>query len=253
MTSSRDNWDNLSHGREYSQKIQDEAALYKKKTSESEARKKQEIQAKKKAEAEKIKKEEEARKQKLEPEREKQRKPSEGQKKLKNQESPSKSARRKPTVTPAAKEVEKESATKSKSASEAEIGSVDLMDIDDISKAIEAQKASLNLEGSRKLVKRLEKREEEEPQDRTTKYTDLEKHAHESFENCGKVCEADKQCFQWVFYEKTCKLGMSFRLGKYMAPNENGEVVWKSGWKVERIREWTEKNACKEPLWPTIR
>jgi hypothetical protein len=195
----------------------------------------------------------------LEAEKERQRKASEAQKKLKDHESPTKSAKRNPTVTPAAKEVKKESATKSKSESEAEIDSVDVTDIDDITRAIEAQKASLNLEGSKKLVKRPEKREEkekrveEEPQDRTTKYTDLEKHAHESFENCGKVCEADEQCFQWVFYEKTCKLGMSFRLGKYMAPKENGEVVWKSGWKVERIREWTEKNACQEPLWPTIR
>lgn len=135
--------------------------------------------------------------------------------------------------------------------SDDETQSLDETEMEDINKAIAAQLAKLKLEieSKRKHVER----QEDEPVDRTTEYTETQQHAHESFENCGKACEENPDCFQWVFYEKTCKLGASFRLGKYVAPKEDGEVVWKSGWNMERIRQWTDTNACQEPAWPDIR
>ncbi|KAE8442196.1 hypothetical protein EG329_003725 [Mollisiaceae sp. DMI_Dod_QoI] len=56
-----------------------------------------------------------------------------------------------------------------------------------------------------------------------------QQHAHESFEKCGEACEEEAGCFQWVYYSKTCKLGSTFRLGKYVKPSDDGKVVWKSG------------------------
>lgn len=78
---------------------------------------------------------------------------------------------------------------------------------------------------------------------------DAQSHAHESFEKCGKLCQESPDCFQWVYYFKTCKLGMSFRLGKYMEPSDDGKVLWKSGWLVSRVRKWTVENACTKPAW----
>jgi hypothetical protein len=89
--------------------------------------------------------------------------------------------------------------------------------------------------------------------DGISKMRDLEKVAWQSFENCQKMCLERLDCFQYVVYEKTCKLGLSFRLGKHVAPDSDGKVVWKSGWMVDRIRKWTEVNACHGPEWPDIR
>ncbi|KAF4628220.1 hypothetical protein G7Y89_g9929 [Cudoniella acicularis] len=82
------------------------------------------------------------------------------------------------------------------------------------------------------------------------KLTKFEKDAWKSFENCRELCEKDKKCFQFVFFENTCKLGHSFRLGNYMAPDRDGEVVWKSGWMMGKIRKFQEGNVCKGPEWP---
>lgn len=79
--------------------------------------------------------------------------------------------------------------------------------------------------------------------------TEIQKHAHESFENCGKACKEEGACFQWVFSSKTCKLGMTFRLGRYMKPSDDNKVVWKSGWMMERVKKWTEEHKCTKPEW----
>ncbi|KAI9651253.1 hypothetical protein NHQ30_001291 [Ciborinia camelliae] len=88
--------------------------------------------------------------------------------------------------------------------------------------------------------------------------SDIEKEAYKSFEACGRACENQTECFQWVYYDRTCRLSTSIRLGNYQAPT-NGkdkgddgkpeQVGWKSGWLVDRINEWVENNECKEPDW----
>lgn len=93
-------------------------------------------------------------------------------------------------------------------------------------------------------IHNLRKRTEPEPE-----WTEIQKHAYESFEKCGKACEGAKGCFQWVYYDKTCKLGMTFRLGKYVKPSGDGKVIWKSGWMMTRIRKWTDENACTKSKW----
>ena len=87
-----------------------------------------------------------------------------------------------------------------------------------------------------------------------------EREAFKSFADCRKACAADTECFQFVHYDRTCKLSTSFRLGAYKAPEldvtddrgEKRDIVFKSGWMVKRIRSWTERNACKAPEWPVI-
>lgn len=92
--------------------------------------------------------------------------------------------------------------------------------------------------------KRLVKREQRK------KLTEIEKVAHVSFENCAKACDATPECFQYVHHEKECKLGHSFRLGKYSSPGRGDRILWRSGWNVTRIRKWTEENLCEGPQWP---
>jgi len=83
--------------------------------------------------------------------------------------------------------------------------------------------------------------------DTDDEWSDVEKEAYQSFEKCGAACQANNQCFQYVYFDETCKLGLSFRLGAYKAPNK--EVSYKSGWMLPRIREWQEANVCEEPEW----
>ena len=106
-------------------------------------------------------------------------------------------------------------------------------------------------ENTRPKEKTLAKRYDEEKKE--PKLEAAERVAWESFENCGKICQERKDCFQYVYYDNTCKLGLSFRLGKHLSPSDDGTIVYKSGWMVERIRDWTEDNACQGPEWPDIR
>ncbi|KAH7312812.1 hypothetical protein BKA65DRAFT_372553, partial [Rhexocercosporidium sp. MPI-PUGE-AT-0058] len=86
-------------------------------------------------------------------------------------------------------------------------------------------------------------------EDRLDKQTDIEKVAHISFENCAKACTARPECFQYVHGDTKCKLGHSFRLGKYAAPGHGDRIEWRSGWNLTRIRTWTKENPCEAPKW----
>ncbi|KAJ8068566.1 hypothetical protein OCU04_002280 [Sclerotinia nivalis] len=70
-----------------------------------------------------------------------------------------------------------------------------------------------------------------------SKLFDSGKEAYKSFKDCGRACEDQKECFQWVYYDRTCRLSTSIRLGNYQAPTngkdkgEDGkpeQVGWKS-------------------------
>ncbi|RDL35863.1 uncharacterized protein BP5553_06475 [Venustampulla echinocandica] len=75
-------------------------------------------------------------------------------------------------------------------------------------------------------------------------------HPYTSFEHCGKACSEHEGCFQYLHYDNTCKLRMSFSLGNYKAPSSDGNVIWRSGWMVTRIKKWVEEHACEEHVWP---
>lgn len=85
----------------------------------------------------------------------------------------------------------------------------------------------------------------------------VEKHAHESFETCRRLCDSTKDCFQFAFHDGVCAYHKSFMLGK---PAKKAEVredqkdeIWVSGWNVNRIRSWIRKQGrCQEPVWPEI-
>lgn len=92
-------------------------------------------------------------------------------------------------------------------------------------------------------------------------WSDEQKLAVESEENCLAQCERDEGCFQWVWKRHgSCSLNWSVKLGslqKRTSKNENGEeedteeVQMVSGWMVERIEKFKEKmelEGCK-PKW----
>jgi hypothetical protein len=63
-------------------------------------------------------------------------------------------------------------------------------------------------------------------------WNDVELESYKSFENCRAACEANLDCFQFVFYdeeETTCRLGMSFRLGEYFEVGEVREEAVEDG------------------------
>jgi hypothetical protein len=77
--------------------------------------------------------------------------------------------------------------------------------------------------------------------------TPIEKEAHISFEHCGKACEEQERCFQYVYSDKTCGFSYSYRLGYKRLP-ENGKS-FKSGFVLEKIKKYADANPCPEPEW----
>lgn len=77
--------------------------------------------------------------------------------------------------------------------------------------------------------------------------SDVEKAAHSSFDNCGRACTDDHECFQYAYYPGVCGLSHSIRRGHFNEP-KNGKT-YRSAWNVERIRKWTDEHPCTEPEW----
>lgn len=77
--------------------------------------------------------------------------------------------------------------------------------------------------------------------------SELEKNAYKSFEDCGKACEEQDRCWQYVFHDGTCGFSFSFRLG-YKKEKENGKS-FKSGFAVEKIKKYSETNTCQSVEW----
>ncbi|KAH6717409.1 hypothetical protein BKA61DRAFT_322903 [Leptodontidium sp. MPI-SDFR-AT-0119] len=204
LVDERENWDNLAHGTTYSaeetRKLEDKWAEEDRKDVEKDKEKEKE-DAKKKDE------------EKVEAEK----------KKAKADEEEKKKA---PVGSLAASSVEKEKDAKEKSGGKDE----DKM-FPETKEKSKDEKAKDNKpkdeqkkdsKPDQKLVpetttppkspKKLSKRADHKKQ------TGVEKAAHLSFENCAKACTAKPECFQYVHGDAKCKLGHSFRLGKYAAP-----------------------------------
>jgi hypothetical protein len=91
----------------------------------------------------------------------------------------------------------------------------------------------------------------DEDKENEKSWTELQRNAHKSFEDCSKACEEDHECFQFKHTsgsESECALSHSVRLGSPQKLDANPKI--KSGWHLERIKELTRKNGkCTNPEW----
>lgn len=80
---------------------------------------------------------------------------------------------------------------------------------------------------------------------------DFVNEAWKSVDTCKAACEAEPECFQFLWRKGNCALQRTISLGRYRAPDEDGGV-WKSGWLEARIGAWTAANQCvedEENMW----
>lgn len=77
--------------------------------------------------------------------------------------------------------------------------------------------------------------------------TPIEKDAHKSFEHCGRACEEQSRCFQYVYYSQTCGFSYSYRLGTRRLPEDG--TSYKSGWNMAKIAQDQAAYPCPSPEW----
>ncbi|KAI1340001.1 hypothetical protein F5Y15DRAFT_381091 [Xylariaceae sp. FL0016] len=81
--------------------------------------------------------------------------------------------------------------------------------------------------------------------------TAAEKNAHKSFEDCQKMCDRVSDCFQFRYHENICAYHRGFLLGNPRKREADEGKRWRSGWNLDRINSWVQKQGeCGEPLWP---
>ncbi|PQE30834.1 glycosyltransferase family 31 protein [Rutstroemia sp. NJR-2017a WRK4] len=267
ITASRDNWDNISDGPTYQEPPElREAAMEKEKEERLAAEKKAEEE--KKAEAKKVE-DKKAAEQKT-PEEKKSSGAKSGKETTESKkETPTKQIDKKPPTNPKKEETAAHVSSDDSSKDEAKAEDTKdraphlkplhmkidpnrnpADDNDDKSPADEKFKDDKPKSApSRVQAKPKVNKHTKRDNAKRENMSDIEKEAYKSFENCGEACKENPDCFQWVWYDKTCRLQTSFRLGAFKAPSDDGKVVYKSGWMVDKINEWTAENTCKEPQW----
>jgi len=81
----------------------------------------------------------------------------------------------------------------------------------------------------------------------------VERKAHKSYDDCRAMCEAVKDCFQFMYHDGVCASSTSFKLGR---PNRSEQMLskrYRSGWIVPKINKWIERQGeCKKPIWPAV-
>ncbi|KUI67521.1 hypothetical protein VM1G_03633 [Cytospora mali] len=83
--------------------------------------------------------------------------------------------------------------------------------------------------------------------------SEVEKKAHESFEDCIIACEAHSECFQFNWQNDCCGMMSSFRLGTPVKKEDEEKRRAKSGWNITKIKKWVEEQGeCDEVIWPEI-
>lgn len=83
--------------------------------------------------------------------------------------------------------------------------------------------------------------------------SELEKKAHEGFDDCARACEEHEECFQFVWQDDCCGMKRSFKLGRPVKREEEEKMRAKSGWDVAKIKKWVkDQGECKEVIWPNI-
>ncbi|KAI1769927.1 glycosyltransferase family 31 protein [Hypoxylon cercidicola] len=89
--------------------------------------------------------------------------------------------------------------------------------------------------------------------DQQIRVSAVEMDAHKSFNHCRKLCDTVASCFQFSYHDGICAYSKSFMLGKPMEKTDEIEQRWVSGWNVNRIRTWVDRQGnCKEPVWPNV-
>ena len=79
--------------------------------------------------------------------------------------------------------------------------------------------------------------------------TALEKNAYKSVGDCKKACEEQERCWQYVFHNSVCGFSYSFRLGHKREKEDQGSFT--SGFMVERIKKYVDKERCEKIEWLT--
>lgn len=74
-----------------------------------------------------------------------------------------------------------------------------------------------------------------------------EKDAHISFHHCGRACDEEPRCFQYVYFNNSCGFSYSYRLGESRPPDS--DTSFKSGWNLRNIEKDKIENACVSPDW----
>ncbi|KAK4101309.1 glycosyltransferase family 31 protein [Parathielavia hyrcaniae] len=84
-----------------------------------------------------------------------------------------------------------------------------------------------------------------------------ERVAHASFEHCRAACQSlgGEECFRFRYEDGACSIGDSFALGAPVRRAEGDAVGVKSGWMVERIQAWIQRQgaSCKGAKWPQVK
>ncbi|KAH8884908.1 hypothetical protein GQ53DRAFT_660915 [Thozetella sp. PMI_491] len=90
----------------------------------------------------------------------------------------------------------------------------------------------------------------------TDKYTDLQKKAHGSFEDCRAACESlpFEECFMYQYTDGLCSTSRSFQLGKPVKKEDDKKKRIMSGWDVDKIKKWiSDQGECSKVRWPDVR
>ncbi|KAH6695102.1 hypothetical protein F5X68DRAFT_266729 [Plectosphaerella plurivora] len=81
--------------------------------------------------------------------------------------------------------------------------------------------------------------------------SEVEMHAHESFEDCAGACAEESRCLQFRYNDGLCQLGWSISLGRPMKRELERKSRWMSGWNLTRIEDFVrEQGPCGEVEWP---
>ena len=86
-------------------------------------------------------------------------------------------------------------------------------------------------------------------------YTELQKKAHRSFEDCAALCESLSfdECFSYKFSDGVCTTGNAFQLGRPVKPEDEAEKRTTSGWDVKKIHAWIkDQGECDSIHWPDV-
>jgi hypothetical protein len=77
--------------------------------------------------------------------------------------------------------------------------------------------------------------------------SDVERQSAGSAEACYAACEADEECLQYFFKPGSCNLDTVVRLGRVADAEQEDNTV--SGWMLNRIEEFKQRQAPCVPAW----
>jgi hypothetical protein len=87
-------------------------------------------------------------------------------------------------------------------------------------------------------------------------YNEFEKRAHLSFEDCGAACRSlpYNECFRYRYQNGACAISNSFIMGKPVKREDKEGNRIMSGWDVEKIHAWIQKQgSCDKIKWPDVK